>query len=113
YLPGLGSVSMNSSARLSSIEDSRAVGGASSGGWATYQFSYTPGTVPHLAAITNTMYTSEAYTFGYGITSVVSPFDGSSPVVVNLAQGKAATQSSTYSDTTVGAGSAGKAVDGN
>jgi len=105
YLTGLGSVSLNSSARLSSIEDARAVG--------SYQFSYTAGTVPHLAAITNPIGTSEAYTFGYGITSALSPFEGSAPgAVVNLALGKAATQSSTYSDST-GAESAGKAVDGN
>lgn len=74
YLPGLGSVSTNSSARISIIEDARETGGASSG-YLTYLFTYSGN---QLAAIMNTVGTPENYTFQYGsVSNLASPFDGS------------------------------------
>ena len=57
-------IAINSSARIVSIEDTRATGTPRS----TYNFTWSnpdSNGIPHLASITNTMGTSEAYTFTF------------------------------------------------
>jgi RHS repeat-associated protein len=66
YQPGAGLSGSNSSARISTIHDVRAIG--------SYTFTYNSGTPNHLISITNNVGTGEAYTFTYNSLSLQAPF---------------------------------------
>ncbi len=63
----------NSSARIYTIEDVRAVNDGTGHYW-TYQFSYNTDTPPHLTSIVNSIATGEHYTFSYSGITLVDPF---------------------------------------
>jgi hypothetical protein len=64
---------INSSARIQTITDVRAV--ARSGGTNTYAFLYTTDAIPHLTTIQNAIGTSEAYTFTFSSSAnLLGPF---------------------------------------
>jgi RHS repeat-associated protein len=70
YLAGAGSLPLGnawagSSARISSISDSR--------GTYTYAFNWSAGTTPHLASIASYLSPGEQYTFSYGSVSLTAP----------------------------------------
>lgn len=84
YRPALGSSTVNTSARISEVEDVRAVcssGPFGCGVYVTYVFNYDddpfnpPATTPHLVSITNTIGSGEAYEFAFLTpASLQSPF---------------------------------------
>ena len=63
----------NSSARITTVEDVRAVNPGS--GYQTYAFTYNTDTPPHLTAISNTISTGEAYTLVYTSQTLYSPIN--------------------------------------
>src|SRR5215831_8007914 len=70
-----GATWVNSSARISQIEDVRGVA-AQSGGYWTYAFTYNTDSPPHLTSITNGISTGENYSFSYTAgQTLVSPFN--------------------------------------
>jgi RHS repeat-associated protein len=77
----------NSSARISQIEDVRAVN-PGGGTYYTYAFTYNTDSPPHLTSISNTIYTGENYSFSYAENQgLYSPFDGSRQGTVALLSG--------------------------
>jgi hypothetical protein len=66
----------NSSGRIDQIEDVRAVQTQQGGPYWTYQFNYNNDSgVPHLTSITNSIQTSEGYSFSYsGLVGLTSPW---------------------------------------
>ena len=64
YLNGTGAGWANSSGRIDEIEDIRTP--TAQGHAYTYKFTYNSDTIPHLTGITNSIGTSEGYTFGAG-----------------------------------------------
>ena len=64
YMTARGSSWANSSARISTIEDVRAVNNGY-GVYNTYQFTYNQDNPPHLTSITNSIQSGESYTFSY------------------------------------------------
>ena len=83
YLVGLGSAALNTSSRISAVEDVRAVWMGSD--YRTYTFEYTHGngdTHAHLTSITNHINSGERYNIYYWPTlsqtptTVPSPFTG-------------------------------------
>lgn len=75
YQHGSGVTWPDSSARISEIEDVRAILPGGYNSYRTYTFAYNTDAIPHLTSITNHIGTSESYTFGY-LTgqSLTSPF---------------------------------------
>jgi len=70
YRTGNGAVYSNSSARISTILDVRY-----NGPGATYTFNYNTDAIPHLTSITNSVGTSEAFSFSYTVPQTLqSPF---------------------------------------
>jgi len=75
YQLGQGAPWGPSSARITEIEDVRAVWSASTSTYRTYTFSYSADAFPHLTAINNWILTPETYAFNYTVNqSLVSPF---------------------------------------
>ncbi len=66
----------NSSARITTIEDVRAV--YQSGSYVTYSFSYNNDSPRHLTSVTNTIGTGEVYTLAYTTQSLSSPINSQS-----------------------------------
>jgi len=98
YQAGAGAAWTNSSARIVTIQDVR---GGSGGN--TYSFSYALDSngFLHLSAITNSLYTAEAYTFTYSTWTLQEPFDGQSGATYGLTAALASiTQTPTNMTTT-------------
>src|SRR5262249_29385127 len=69
YAAGIGISGVDSSARITSIEDPRG----------SHTFTYNTDAIPHLTGIGNNINTAEAYSFSYGsqtLTTPPSPFSG-------------------------------------
>jgi hypothetical protein len=64
YKPGAGLGGTNSSARISQIQDVRAL----------YSFSYNSDSPNHLTGISNNVGTAESYTFSYSTFTLQAPF---------------------------------------
>ncbi len=69
YLMGAGAFSLNSSARIGTIEDSRAPSGG-----VTYTFIYNTDATPHLTNILNSIGTAEKYDISITPVTIHSPF---------------------------------------
>jgi RHS repeat-associated protein len=76
YQTGAGAPWANSSARITEIEDVRAVLNTSTGTYRTWAFTYdNTGPTPHLSGISNYILTAESYNFTYLTNqSLASPF---------------------------------------
>lgn len=72
YRPQVGGSTINTSARIQSIDDARSTAGS---GWITYAFTYNSDAIPHLTGITNNIATGEAYTLNYTASqALIDPF---------------------------------------
>ena len=72
YRPQVGGSTINTSARIQSIDDARSTAGS---GWITYSFTYNADAIPHLTGITNNIATGEAYTLNYTASqALIDPF---------------------------------------
>ena len=81
YKDGIGATWTNSSARISNIEEVRGKGTTD------YTFTYNRDAIPHLTGITNSIGTSENYSFTYlSNYTLTSPFNGQSYGTVTLLQ---------------------------
>jgi RHS repeat-associated protein len=86
YKKGKGATWVNSSSRISTIEDVRGNGNAD------YTFTYNTDSIPHLTGITNTIHTAEKYSFAYlSNYSLKSPFGGSSYGTMTVLESSKAT----------------------
>jgi len=73
YNAGIGVTWGNSSSRINTIQDVRGNGATD------YTFTYNTDAIPHLTGITNSIGTSENYSFSYtGSSNLISPFNGQS-----------------------------------
>jgi YD repeat-containing protein len=77
YATGVEASWSNSSARITSIADVRAVN-PGSGVYSTYNFTYNSDNIPHLTGISNTIGTGESYSFDYSYDTLIDPFASSS-----------------------------------
>ncbi len=76
YYPGMGVTWADSSARIQQIEDVRAVAGANSTPYYTYNFLFNSDPIPHLTEVANGIGSGEKYLFTYTTGSLISPFAG-------------------------------------
>src|SRR6185437_14196250 len=74
YYSGIGVAYPNSSARIQQIEDVRAVAGANSTPYFTYNFLFNTDPIPHLTGITNGIGSGEKYLFTYSTATLLEPF---------------------------------------
>lgn len=72
YLPGVGQVQANSSARIAEIVDARSI--FSTDGPRSYAFAYSNDSIPHLQSISSSVATPETFSFSYSAGKVGSPF---------------------------------------
>ena len=79
-------ITTNSSSRITSIEDSRAVYDSFNSIWATYEFTYNSDVpVPHLTSVSNLIGTSETYpSFTYSGAVALGPPFGYDPAYAGL-----------------------------
>jgi RHS repeat-associated protein len=101
YLPGIGQSGLNSSGRISEIQDPRTV--ATGFGRRSYTFIYDAAATPHLLAISSQIGTAETYRFSYGTQQLVCPFDhdprfGTISPLKSLAAGSGMDQAFSYND---------------
>jgi hypothetical protein len=74
YQTGIGASAPNTSARITQILDARYTYP-----YYSYSFTYNSDPIPHLTAISNTLLTSENYTFSYSTNQpLISPFNSAS-----------------------------------
>jgi hypothetical protein len=104
YAQGSGGSGVNSSARITSIEDVRAIMLGASGPYRTYSFTYNTDTIPHLTSITSHVLGAENWTFSYlANQALYTPFSpsqsaGTTHLLTTLAGGPTgATQTLEYS----------------
>jgi RHS repeat-associated protein len=76
YADGIGVSWSNSSARITSIADVRAVN--SGGSYWSYHFAYNSDAIPHLTGISNNIGTGETYSLSYRANTLIDPFASSS-----------------------------------
>jgi RHS repeat-associated protein len=95
YLPGIGRTDANTSSRIASIEDARAVSVGS--GRQTYSFVYSADPLPRLLSVVALIPTGENYNFTYSTQPVKSPFGSAdSPAFVQALSGFAAVNEPGY-----------------
>ena len=77
YAQGIGGVGANTSGRVVSIEDVRAVQISYGGPWRTYTLTYNSDSIPHLISITShiSAWTTENWGFTYGLGELYTPFE--------------------------------------